>query len=79
MVGLGREDLAAGRIFLKGETLLRVLIGFFLSIFLALMSNIFFCLGMFAPIYRDVGRYIADLGLIALLYAIYLLYGVIKK
>jgi len=79
MVGLGREDLAAGRIFLKEKTLLRVLTGFFLNIFLALMSNILFCLGRFTPIYRDIGRYIADLGLIALLYAIYLLYGVIKK
>ena len=43
------------------------------------MSNILFCLGRFTPIYRDIGRYIADLGLISLLYAIYLLYGVIKK
>ncbi|MCD6537127.1 hypothetical protein J7L18_00730 [Candidatus Bathyarchaeota archaeon] len=33
MVGLGREDLAAGRIFLKEKTLLRVLIGFFLIYF----------------------------------------------
>ena len=79
MVGLGKEDLAAGRIFLKEKTLLRVLIGFFLNIFLAFISNILFCLGRYAPIYRDIGRYTADLGLIALLYAIYLLYGVIKR
>jgi len=79
MVGLGRENLAAGRIFLKEKTLLRVLTGFSLSIFLAFMSNILFCLGMFTPIYREIGRYVADLGLIALLYAIYLLYGVVKK
>ena len=42
MVGLGRKDLAAGRIFLKEEPLLGVLIGFFLNIFLAFISNILF-------------------------------------
>ena len=79
MVGLGRKNLASGRIFLKEKILLRVFIGFFLNIFLAFMGNVLFCLGEYALIYREMGRYVSDLAVIALLYAIYLLHGVIKK
>ena len=79
MMRLRRRNMTAGRIFLKEKTILRVLIGFLLNILLAFVSNILFSLGAYAPIYGEIGRYTADLGVIALLYAIYLLYGVVKK
>ena len=79
MIGLGRRDLASGRIFLKEKILLRVFIGFFLNILLAFIGNMLFCLGEYALIYREIGRYVADLAVVALLYTVYLLYGVIKK
>lgn len=79
MMRLGRKNMTAGRIFLKEKTILKVFIGFFLNIFLAFVSNILFSLGVYAPIYGEIGRCTADLAVIALLYAIYLLYGVIKK
>jgi len=79
MIELGRKDVAAGRIFLKEETLLRVFISFILNILFAFISTILFVFGEYMPFCKEIGRYVADLSLIVLLYAVYLLYGVIKK
>ena len=79
MSGLNKRDMVAGRIFLKEEIFMKMFVGLFLNILFAFVSNVLFALSVNMPLLKEIGRYVADLGLIALLCALFMVYKVIKR